>query len=230
MTARASFAAETDYCTKEYFGRISRLYENRTHDTAKILFNILDCNNSLSKKTKIRPYIALVGGLMRTNPELIDDLYRSVESIKNLDAPKIYLDALWFCATEQCRTKLRSGPFSLPQKDVEDLLKDTPPDPFTLPLDSPAAIDVLWGYFTATGEPKVVQRIFDFVKSNWKYYEAPGDIKPEQLVLIQFARWSLTSMAAQHQKVQAVLHDVRNKSHEASTIHFESEKEKQGRQ
>jgi hypothetical protein len=225
-SASTLFAADTDYCTNENVSHISRLYEHRTHETAKILFNILDCGGSLSKKTKNKPYIALVGGLMRTNPELIEDIYASVESVKNLDAPKIYLDALWFCASAQCRTKLRSGPFSLPKEDVDALLKEMPPDPFTLPLNSPSSIDVLWGYFTATGESKIVQRIFDFVQSNWNYYETPGDIGPEQLVLIQSARWSLTSMAAQHQKVQAVLEAERNKSPEAAMLLTESEKKR----
>jgi hypothetical protein len=82
------FAAELDFCTKENFSHISRLYENRTHETARILFNSLNCGGSLSKKTKNKPYVALVGGLMRTNPELIEDIYSSVESVQNSDEKK----------------------------------------------------------------------------------------------------------------------------------------------
>jgi len=225
-TTNASFAG-TDYCTNDNFKRISRLYENQTHETAKIIFNILNCNDSLSKETKIQPFVAMVGGLMRSKQDLIDDVHASVESIENLQAPKIYLDALWFCASKACQTKLRKQPFSLPKEDVDALLKETPPDPLTLPLNSPASIDILWGYFTATGEPKIVQRIFDLVRSNWTYYDKPGDIGADKIMLIQSARWSLISMAAQHQKVQAVLEAARTKSPEAAALLKKVEEEKQ---
>ena len=98
MAINTSFAAGTDYCTKENYSRISRLYENQTHDTAKIVFNILNCNDSLSKKTKTQPFVAMLGGLMRSKPDLIEDIYASVESIQNLEAPKIYKSVLKYPA------------------------------------------------------------------------------------------------------------------------------------
>lgn len=221
----ATYAQTSDNCTADNFRRISSLYDYRTHETAKVIFNILDCGGSLSEPTKMKPYVALVGGLMQENPELIEDIYASAQTVRNADAAKIVLDGLWFCNTEPCRAKLRSRPFSLPQKNVDELLQETPPDPFSLPLDSPASIDVLWGYFTATGDKKIPQRIFELVKSNWKLYDSSETIGAEKRLLIGAARWSLVSMAAQHQRVKSVLETAKTTSPEASKLLDEVEQE-----
>lgn len=225
ITVGRSYAENSQYCTTDNFTRISKLYEHKTHETAQIIFNVLDCGGSLSRPTKMKPYVALIGGLMRENPELIEDVYASAQAVKNADAAKIVLDALWFCASDACRAKLRTRPFSLPQKDVDELLQETPPDPFTLALNSPASIDVLWGYFTATGDIKVAQRVFELVKSNWKFYDSPENIGSEKLILIQSARWSLVSMAVQHQRVKAVLESSQTNSPEALKLLEEVEEE-----
>lgn len=214
-TTSASIAADSKYCTTENFARVSKLYENRTHETAKTIFSVLNCGGGLSKKTKRAQFTALVGGLMHVSPELIDDIYSSAQEAGNLEAPKIFLDALWFCASDACKSKLKARPFSLPEEDITALLQESPPDPYSYPIASPADLDFLWGYFGGTGDTKVVQRIFDFVRSNWKYYETSEQIGVERRTLIGSARWSLTSMASQDQRVKSVLEAARTTSPEA---------------
>ncbi len=219
------WAAESKACKHENYKMLSSLYQNPTEEMAGKVFEVLACEGGFSKPTKVKPYVALIGGYMRTNPKLLEKLYAGVSNAKDMNAPKLFLDALWFCGTEPCRAKLRARPFNLPQKDVDALLRETPPDPYTLAIDSPAALDLLWGYFTGSGENKIPQRIFDFVRSNWNLYDSTGSVTVEKLQLLRSARWSFVSMAAQHKKVRAVIDSLKNTSPEARALLTEVNKE-----
>jgi len=219
------YSADSEICNKDNYSRIAKLYNNRSSATAQILFSILDCDSGLSKKTKRAQYVALIGGVMKKNPELIEDLYDSANKAKSIEAPKIFLDGLWICATKPCKDKLLSSPFSLPMKDIDALLKETPPDPYSFPITTPESIDFLWGYFISTGDIQIVKRIFGVVRSNWNSYNAQIMVGVNKRMLIESAKWSLVSMAIQHKLVKDALIAESDKFPEAIELLKEIEKE-----
>ena len=200
-----SHGEESQFCTDEYYKKISVLYQNRNYETAKILFQVLSCGEAISKPTKRGQYVALVGGYMRENPALIDTLLTSANSVKNTDAAKIYLDGLWLCSTKECQKKLKERPFQLPIKEVNKLLAERPPDPFSIPINDPATLDFLWGYFFGTGDTKVVERVYNLLSDNWGALNSSESMGANKRIVLSAARWSLVSIASQHELVRNVL-------------------------
>ena len=196
---------ESSYCSEEYYAKVSLLYRNRNSDTAEIIFQILSCNDQISKDSKRGQFVALVGGYMRENPSLIDHLLESASSSKSPDAAKIFLDGLWLCSTEKCHNKLTKLPFQLSIQDVNNLLQNPPPDPFLIPIEDPETLDFLWGYFFGTGDTKIVERIYDLLKDNWEALNSEDPMGTNKRLVLSAARWSLTSIAAQQGLVKNVL-------------------------
>ncbi|KJS02826.1 MAG: hypothetical protein VR65_04055 [Desulfobulbaceae bacterium BRH_c16a] len=198
----SSFGEDSQYCTQEYFKKISTLYQNRNPETAKIIFQVLCCGDQISKESKRGQFTALVGGYMQENPSLIDHLFTSASSVKNTDAAKIYLDGLWLCSTNECRNKLKERPFQLPAEDVNNLLAESPPDLFSMPINDPATLDFLWGFFFGAGDTKIVDRVYQLLADNWKDLNSSDPIGANRRMLLAAARWSLVSIASQHEFVK----------------------------
>jgi hypothetical protein len=201
----SSYSEESQFCKAEYYKKISVLYQNRNPETARIIFQVLSCGGTISKQSRRGQYVALIGGYMRENPALIDPLLVSANSVKNTDAAKIYLDGLWLCATKECQKKLKERPFQLPIKNVNNLLAETPPDPFSMPIDDPATLDFLWGYFFGTGDAKVVERVYNLLCENWEALNSKESMGVSKRLVLSAARWSLISIASQHKLVREVL-------------------------
>jgi hypothetical protein len=201
----SSYGEESQFCREEYFKKASALYQNRNAETAKIIFQILSCEDAISKPTKRVQYIALIGGYMRENPALIDFLLASATSIKNADAAKIYLDGLWICSSKECQKKLKERPFQLPTKDVNNLLAEPPPDPFSIPINDSATLDFLWGYYMGTGNTKIVERVYYLLRDNWDALNSSEAMDLDRRMVLSAARWSLVSIASQHQLARNVL-------------------------
>ncbi len=62
-------------------------------------------------------------------------------------------------------------------------------------------LDLLWGVFAATGNPKIPETIHNFVENN-KISKAPAGEKNRQDVVVMSAIWSLESNAEQHDIVK----------------------------
>jgi hypothetical protein len=201
----SSYGEDTQFCTDEYYKKISVLYQNRNYETAKTIFQVLSCGGAISKPTKRGQYVALIGGYMRENPALIDPLLASANSVKNTDAAKIYLDGLWLCSTKECQKKLKERPFQIPIKDVNNLLAEPPPDPFSIPINDPATLDYLWGYFFGTGNTKIVERVYHLLRDNWEALNSSKSMGVNERLVLSAARWSLVSIASQHELVRNVL-------------------------
>lgn len=201
----SSYGEESKFCTEENYKKIMVLYQNRNPETAKIVFQILSCRKRIADLTIRDQLIALVGGYMQKNPALIDHLLVSASTAKNADAAKIYLDGLWFCSTRECKGKLRERPFELPMEDVEKLIAEPPPNPLSIPIGSPATLDLLWGYFFGTGDTRVVERIYSLISDNWEALNSKRSIGLDKRLVLSAARWSLLSLASQQEPVRSVL-------------------------
>ena len=62
-------------------------------------------------------------------------------------------------------------------------------------------LDLLWGVFFATGNPKIPETIHAFVENN-KISKAPAGQKSRQDIVVMSAIWSLESNAQQHEIVK----------------------------
>jgi hypothetical protein len=203
----SSFGQESKFCSGEYHKKVMLLYQNRTPETAKIVFQILSCGGQISKESKRGQFVALVGGYMRENPALIDYLHASANSVESVDAAKIFLDGLWFCASKECKNKLKERPFQLPLKDVNNLLAETPPDPFSMPMENSATLDFLWGCFFGTGDTKIVERFINILDANWEELNSSEPMGVRKRMVLSAAHWSLVSIASQQGLVKKVLED-----------------------
>ena len=199
------FGEESNFCSEEYYKKVMVLYQNRNPETARTVFQVLSCRGQISKESKRSQFVALIGGYMRENPALIDHLRVSANSAGNTDAAKIYLDGLWLCSTKECRSKLRERPFQLPIEDVNKLLTEPPPDPFSIPIEDPVTLDFLWGYLFGTGDARVVERIYKLIRDNWEALNSSESMGVNKRAVLSAARWSLVSLASQQELVRGVL-------------------------
>ncbi len=83
----------------------------------------------------------------------------------------------------------------LKEYDFEDILSN--PDN----IDDEKDLDMLWGVFFATGNPKIPETIHAFVENN-KISKAPSGQKSRQDIVVMSAIWSLESNAKQHEIVE----------------------------
>jgi hypothetical protein len=201
----SSYGEESQFCREDYYKKMSALYQNRNAETAKIIFPVLSCGDEISKPSKRGRLVALIGGYMRENPALIDPLLASANSVKNTEAAKIYLDGLWLCSTKECRKKLKERPFQLPIKDVNNLLAEPPPDPFSIQINDPATLDFLWGYFFGTGDTKIVERVYNLLRDNCEAFTSSESMGVNKRILLSAARWSLVSIASQQELARSAL-------------------------
>ncbi|MEZ5433503.1 MAG: hypothetical protein R3F31_20545 [Verrucomicrobiales bacterium] len=75
-----------------------------------------------------------------------------------------------------------------------------------LPLDRPTTLDMLWGFFFATGSESPIRRLVEAFRFEDVSEPPPGAKIPQGYVplftqLPEMAAWSITSMAAEHPKV-----------------------------
>jgi hypothetical protein len=206
----ASASAVSQYCTEKNLNNIQLLYLNRNHETAKTIFQVLSCEGRISVEARRGQFVALIGGYMRENPDLIDSLLISANTVESSDAAKIYLDGLWFCSTKECRNKLKTRPFQLPVKDINNLLAETPQNPLTMPIDNVETLDVLWGYFFGSGDTKIVLRIYNLVRENWDVLNSTEAMDVNKRMILSAARWSLISLASQQELIRKVLENEKS--------------------
>ena len=202
-----SFGENNKQCSEKNYKKIMLLYQYNNLETAKNIFQILDCTKTLiSNRVQ---YIALIGSFMKKNPSLLDALYHSAQSTEHSDAAaQIYLDALWICNTKECHNQLKKQPFELPMKSVNTLLAETPPDVFSIPMKDPATLDYLWSYFFGTGDTKIVERFLNLLKKDWNNFNThKTKIGINKAKVLSSARWSLISIAKQQKLVKRVLID-----------------------
>jgi len=205
-----SFGDESQYCSDENYKKISILYENNNTETANIVFQILSCEGHISKKSKRDQLNALVAGYMRKNPKLIHNLLTSANSANNNDAPQIFLDGLWICSTSDCKNKLRERPFKLPIEMVNKLIAEIPPDPYSIPINDPATLDFLWGYFLGSGDIKIVERVYMLLSDNWEAMNSKEPMGVNKRLTLSAARWSLVSIASQQELVKKLLENKKS--------------------
>ncbi|MEO8204919.1 MAG: hypothetical protein ABI615_01970 [Chthoniobacterales bacterium] len=157
----------------------------------------------LTKVDNQQPLIAFLSRIMAQNPDKISSWMSELESLPPNDKRVLY-SAIWFSSTDQGRTFFQKN-------NLAGYLKKEPPDILKMEPDSPSTLDMLWGYFMATGDPKAIRQIVSTLnlskdegalarfKNSGK---TDADKKAAYLdAAFQSARSSLTSNCLQHPKV-----------------------------
>ena len=142
------------------------------------------------------PLTGFLSQVFRQNAAQIAEWYEQCKNLPKADLEFIAM-AIWMSNTKEGRELIqKKHPGAFGEKD--------PPDILTLKLDSASALDLLWGYYFATGDSKALRRII----AMFRYADAPKQVKglpdrraPFYTVLPEAAKWSLGSNAQQHPKV-----------------------------
>jgi len=161
------------------------------------------------KKSKLF-IIAFLSQVMRANPDKIEGWLEEFENIDDDQKSVLYASA-WYSHTEQALRFFK-------QRKLHKYLEQPALDILALKVDNPSVLDMLWGYYFATGEEEPIRRIitaFDYSKFAGALEKHKDSEKTKQQideiywdVLFGAAMWSLDSNCRQHQAVQNICETI----------------------
>ena len=125
-----------------------------------------------------------------------------VEPYIGVSKRHILYSALWASNSTQGRAALeRMAKAESPEqaKKIRSLLASPPPTVESMSINSPAALDYLWGHFMASGSVAPVNRIID----QMKLADSKGNV--EAMLIGGAAQWSVSANARQHKKVLEIV-------------------------
>lgn len=144
------------------------------------------------------PLLGFLSQVFRQNPDRLQTWYQQSVKLPAEDQELINM-AIWVSNTKESQQLLKK---ELPKA----FAGKTPPDILTLKLDASSTLDLLWGFYFATGDSKALRRI----AAMFRYADAPKQVtgipegrSPLYAVLPEAAKWSISSNARQHPKVLA---------------------------
>ena len=171
----------------------------------------------LDDNSAIPPIFGFLAGTFRNNPEKVSAW---VEELSSLREPhlSVVLFGLWYADLPDSRKHVYAILDVHPQikEQYEFFYTRSPTKVEDIPLEKGAwVLDALWGTFMATGEKAPVVRIM----TTLPWIDVKGDAN--RLLVGGAARWSLTSNAAQHEKVLEICEDevARQPDHIAEKLH-----------
>ena len=133
------------------------------------------------------------------NPERINTW---VEPYIGIPKRHILYSALWASNSTQSRVALeRMAKAVSPEeaKKILSLLASPPPTIESMSINSPSALDYLWGRFMASGSAAPVNRIIDQMKLT----DSKGNV--EAMLIGGAAQWSVSANDRQHKKVLEIV-------------------------
>lgn len=154
------------------------------------------------KESAHPPIIVFLSRVMEQNPKLVAGWMKEFE---NLDEKQreVFLIAAWYSDTEASRNYFQ-------EKQLQEYLENEPPDLLKLEMNTPSRLDMMWGYFFATGKIEPIRRIVSSLElakysgamERYRDSKMKKD-KTEALYEVTFraAMWSLESNCQQHSAV-----------------------------
>lgn len=137
--------------------------------------------------------------IFRANPDKVGEW---VKPYMGIPSRHILYSALWMANSKESRTALekmaqRAAPEEA--KALRALASSPPPTVESMTIDSPASLDYMWGYFSASGSDKPVLRVIDQMKL--------GNTKGNASAMLigGAAQWSVSANARQHEKVLKIV-------------------------
>lgn len=137
--------------------------------------------------------------IFRANPEKLDEWVRPFIGMPNRH---ILYSSLWMANSKQSKAaleRLAKGAKPEESKRLRHLLSSPPPTIESMDVDSPAALDYMWGAFMASGAEEPVLRVID----QMKLINTKGDVG--KILVGGAAKWSVSANARQHDKVMKIV-------------------------
>lgn len=172
-------------------------YRNPRPDQLVPQLKAWSAEGTLQDKQARAPLVGFLSQVFRLNAARIEDWYSQVKDLPAEDLETITM-ALWMSNTKESKQLLHKEAGVFDEKPPPDILK--------LKLDTASTLDLLWGYYFATGDSQALRRIvsmFNYADAPDKVKGVPDDRSPLYKTLPDAAKWSLSSNARQHPKVLA---------------------------
>jgi hypothetical protein len=173
-------------------------YRNPRPDQLVPQLKAWSAEGTLQDKQARAPLVGFLSQVFRLNAARIEEWYSQVKDLPAEDLETVSM-ALWMSNTKEGKQLLHKE-----HPGVFD--ENPPPDILKLKLDTASTLDLLWGYYFATGDSQALRRIvsmFNYADAPDKVKGVPDDRSPLYKTLPDAAKWSLSSNASQHPKVLA---------------------------
>ncbi|MCB1065186.1 MAG: hypothetical protein KDN20_20005 [Verrucomicrobiae bacterium] len=147
--------------------------------------------------------VGFISQLIRQNRDKIDDWYTALSGLTP-EEKQVLHTAMLFSHTEESKAILK-----LEFDEKFETEKEELPKILELKLDEVRTLDMLWGFFYATGSENAIRRIiacFQFAdtKVDPNSAKIPEGYSPLSEQLPEAAAWSLKSNAIRHEKVKDI--------------------------
>jgi hypothetical protein len=150
------------------------------------------------------PTVAFLSRVMVANPDKIAAWMTALADVSDSNKDKLHR-AIWLSDTKEGRAYLK-------EKGVKKYVEKAPPDILKMEIDSPDVLDMLWGYFFATGDEAPIRRLvsaFNYSKyfgaiQRFKTSKQTAEDKKNALndAIFRAAMWSIGSNCKQHPRVK----------------------------
>jgi len=175
-------------------------YKNPTPDKFVEEVRSLTKAGMLKDENAQAPILAFLSQVMAANHKKIPDWLEAFSDLDK-DQSRVLLAAAWYSDTDEARAYLE-------KHKVDDFLKSKAPKILEMDVTNPSILDMLWGYFTATGSEEPIRRIVSAFSLS-KYSGAIGRYKTSEKTeqdkkeaymeaTFQAAQWSLEANGRQH--------------------------------
>jgi len=159
----------------------------------------------LSSSKAAAPMAAFLSRVMAGNPENIAPWMAALADLPEKDLETLH-KAIWYSGTDEGNAYLR-------EHGLQKYLAQPAPDILHMPVH-PAVLDMLWGYFFATGDAAPIRRIISAL-NNYQYVGSLERYKTSQKtaegakqafdeIVFRAALWSLGSNCQQHPRVMQI--------------------------
>jgi len=179
-------------------------YENPSPDSFVTQMKDWAADGTLDNDHAKPALIAFISQLIRQNRDRLEDWYSDLSGLEGAQLQVLHT-AMLFSRTEEADRLLkeRFGPSYEEQKQETQKILE-------MPLDQRNTMDMLWGFFYATGSESAIRRIVLAFRFRDAPDQPPGVAVPEGYVplyknLPQFAFGSLLANAERHPRVVEIL-------------------------
>ncbi|MGF1531081.1 MAG: hypothetical protein ACFCU4_06945 [Puniceicoccaceae bacterium] len=159
------------------------------------------------------PLISFLSQLMASNPGRVKDWLAHSDTLGDSTSEAIRL-AAWYSKTDDAKEYFE-------EKDLNNYLENKAPDILEMEVNNPTVLDMLWGYFFATGKIEPLKRISKALELS-RYTDSVDTYKDSEKteedkknlylgVTFQSAMWSIESNCRNHSMVldhfRTIFHD-----------------------
>ena len=188
---------------QDYEQWASNFYLNPELDKVVPAFHYY-CNSKLSNERNIRVLIShFYAAILRSNPKLVDELFRSVQPGADARVQSFALNTLWLVNSEQSRELLLNAKMNWELTDnnrrtIDQSIEIRPQWPLGTPITSTSMIDIFWTIFSATGEAQPVKEIISIL-------HLAEDGTGKEIMIGGAAKWSLALQMRTHKRVVEIV-------------------------